>query len=429
MKAFLKRDDGAVALIFAVMAIPFIAMAGWAVDYLRLQHVKDFLQAQADSAALNAMIDAVPNDEINCLIPPNEQWKAIFNAAMAQQYNASWASDPEIDGNCLNSLDFQVTTQADVPLVFIKLLPGIGDTQRVAASATARLVEPVTKRGAPESTFLDSEAGDFNRLWMYCYWPNRPENDPQQPKRTQMVPIADNGGSTFIADFGTLGEHVVGDPPEDGMLADEYWAVKEAYEYGIDGREEGIWRIESGAGTGNRTYRYFMPTCGEGSHLSFRLENVRFARQSHQFWDSGAPVNRGGDGHTGRFNYYTDTSFTVDGVEQYEDLTHPDTGQPVNIVETVLCDTKEECTKKSEGGIVPEGRGREPERAEGRCVSTADQPKYMYYGWEDRPPGLSGANGSWQDYAWTDRDFDDITIVIQCPYFEVSGDRNSRLIG
>lgn len=418
----LRREDGVVAVIFAVMAIPFIAMAGWAVDYVRLQHVKDFLQAQVDSAALSAIVDATPVSVTGCLVV-DPDWEPHLRAEVMRQYH--WAQDPEIEGRCLSGTDYEIVASVEVPLAFIKILPNIGDTQLVTVSARSQIVRPTPVQEPPVSTFLDSQAGDFNRLWLYCYWPDRPENG-SLPKRTQMVPIADNGGSEFIADLGQEGRQAANEPPKDGQLRDEYWGVYNPV-HQLDGREKGLYRYsESG---GKRVYTYYMPQCSDGSVMSFRLENVRFARNQKQYWDQGAPKNNGGDKHSGRFDYYTDTTFTSNGVENYDGLVHPSNGQPVDIVETVLCDAIEDCTKTSKGGIVPEGTGRTPEEADGQCVSTEETPRYMYYGWEDRPPGQTGAKGGWQDFAWTDEDFDDITVVIQCPIFDVSGERNVRLIG
>lgn len=425
---FLRREDGAVALIFGLMAIPFMALVGWAVDYVRLNHVRDYLQAQVDIAAINALL---PDEqwELNAN-RPDQPWRLAIEGEIQREYQGDWARNVTVNGSWLVSgSDFRVTAVADVPLAFINLLPGIGDTQAVAVSAVSRLITPTEKRGAPESTFLDSEAGDFNRLWMYCYWPDRPEGDPDRPRRTQMVPIADNGGSVFDVDLGVEGEAVINDRPIDSDLGLEFDHVIDNYEHGLDGREEGLWRVVSGAGTNSRKYVYYMPNCTGNSRLSFRLENVRFARGLPQYWDSGTAPSPGGDGHTGRFNYYTDTTFSAEGVEEYDGLVHPYTNQPVRIVETVLCDSIEECTTVSKGGIVPEGKNRTPLQASGQCVSTADQRKYMYYGWEDRPPGQTGASGGWEDFAWTDGDYDDITVVIECPYFEVDGERLPRLIG
>jgi hypothetical protein len=52
----------------------------------------------------------------------------------------------------------------------------------------------------------------------------------------------------------------------------------------------------------------------------------------------------------------------------------------------------------------------------------------MYFGFEDRPPGQSGANGTWLDPAWTDTDYDDIRIVMKCPNSGRLGDAFVRLV-
>jgi hypothetical protein len=52
----------------------------------------------------------------------------------------------------------------------------------------------------------------------------------------------------------------------------------------------------------------------------------------------------------------------------------------------------------------------------------------MYYGWEDRPPGVAGPSGNWTHIAWTDRDFDDIRVIMECPQYDDQGERFVRLI-
>ena len=44
---------------------------------------------------------------------------------------------------------------------------------------------------------------------------------------------------------------------------------------------------------------------------------------------------------------------------------------------------------------------RTPQQADQACSPG----KYIYFGWEDRPPG----------YGWTDSDYDDIRVVVECP--------------
>ncbi|WP_127143158.1 TadE/TadG family type IV pilus assembly protein [Pelagibacterium montanilacus] len=408
MKQFAKDEGGVVAVIFALMAIPFIALGGWTVDYVRLQHVNDHLQAQADAAALNYWVEDAPAD----------QWRMLLLAELDRKYEGAWARDVAVE-NALNDSgsDVTVTVTAQVPLSFMHIIPGIPQSQTVVVSAIARVSEPTEIRKPPINTTLDPEAGDYNRIWMYCYWPSRDTPTATLPKRTRMVPIADNGGSEFVADTDV--------PPSDAGLRIIYEEILRTNHFGLDGQEEGAWRLADGAGTADRVYRYMLPDCPAGSHLSLRLENVRFARSAHRYWDEGEAPNGGGDRHTGRFDYYTDTYFSAgDPTEQYAHLMHPTTAQPVQILETVLCDTLEECRSGS-GGVVPSGTGRNPQRASGEC----EPGKYMYYGWEDRPPGQTGASGGWQDFAWTDRDYDDIRVIIECPTFVTEGERSARLVG
>lgn len=152
--------------------------------------------------------------------------------------------------------------------------------------------------------------------------------------------------------------------------------------------------IADNAGT---TYAYEMPRCDGGQAMSFRLMNVRDARTRRGQWDNPRAE---------RYDYFSDTVVAA-GVEEYD-------FQGWDIVETVLCDTRAQCRPVSQGGIIPEGRERKPQRASGAC-----QPgKFMYYGFEDRPPGRG----------WTDRDYDDIRIVISCPSVEAAGERTVKLI-
>ncbi len=150
------------------------------------------------------------------------------------------------------------------------------------------------------------------------------------------------------------------------------------------------------ADNGGTTYSFTMPRCAAGEVLSYRLENVRMARTQPHLWDD--PLRE-------RYEYFTDTVL-ADGVEQY------DLGW--EIVETVLCDNLDACRPAGEGGVIPEGKNRVPERATGACTPG----KFMYYGWEDRPPGRG----------WTDRDYDDIRVVIACPVMEFQGDKRVRLV-
>lgn len=162
---------------------------------------------------------------------------------------------------------------------------------------------------------------------------------------------------------------------------------------GSDGRSQ----MTVVADNGGTSYSFTMPRCEPGEVLSYKLENVRQARSDPDKWN---------DPNQQRYLYHSDTRI-VDGVETY-DLGGYD------ILETVLCDSLEVCTPVDQGGIIPTGKNRTPERATQSCVPG----KLMYYGWEDRPPGLG----------WTDQDYDDIRVIIECPTPETEGKKIVRLV-
>lgn len=149
---------------------------------------------------------------------------------------------------------------------------------------------------------------------------------------------------------------------------------------------------------GTNYAEFAMPQCESGENLSYRLVNVRNARLQPHLWDRQTGVER--------YEFHTDTVYDQ-GLPQY------DLGG-YQILETVLCRNLNECRPVSQGGVIPEGVNRTPQRANQPCASG----KYMYYGWEDRPPGLG----------WTDRDYDDIRVIVECPVMEQVGERSVRLI-
>ncbi|HWJ87216.1 MAG TPA: pilus assembly protein TadG-related protein [Pelagibacterium sp.] len=386
-----------VAIIFAIMAIPFIAMAGWAVDYVHLQHVKDRLQLETDAAALNALLEGAHEDDVF----------AVARGQFQAHYSGEWAGDATFDGGWLNGsdIDFEVIGEVDVPLAFIKLLPGVGETQHIRVSAVARVSNPDLHYSPPEFAALEFEAWDFNRLWLYCYWPDRPLNDPKLPRRTQMVPIADNGGSTFTPDPGDPKDE--DNPINDALLKSKYENRTRLGPEHLDTEVEGVWRPIRGGSIGQREYTYIMPQCPAGSHMSMRLENVENAledvrqrRVTADRWDSGGR----------RFNHYTDTVTERGKADSHTGLTSL---RPNKVLETIHCERREQCVSPDgkPGTLIPRRQtNRNPQEATVGCSPG----QYMYYGWEDRVNG--------------DRDFDDIRVVMACPTEVRSGERNSRLL-
>ena len=167
---------------------------------------------------------------------------------------------------------------------------------------------------------------------------------------------------------------------------------EQAGDRGTHGRTQ-MTAIADNAGT---KYRYTMPNCAVGEYLSYRLYNVRDARTTPGAWDSSESTT---------YDFYTDTVVTGDR-ETYH-LGYP-------MLETALCDTYELCTPQSQGGVIPEGVNRTPHSTDSACAPG----KFMYYGWEDRPPGAG----------WSDRDYNDIRVIIQCPTVKFVGNKSVRLV-
>ncbi len=151
--------------------------------------------------------------------------------------------------------------------------------------------------------------------------------------------------------------------------------------------------IADNAGT---KFNYTMPACSPGETVSYKLKNVRNARTSPSKWN---------DPRVENYSYFTDT--TLEGYTQKHNL------GGVEILETVLCDNLTVCKPQSQGGVLPSGKNRTPRVETRECAPG----KLMYFGWEDRPPGLG----------WTDRDYDDIRVIVECPSI-TKGQKQVRLI-
>ncbi len=160
---------------------------------------------------------------------------------------------------------------------------------------------------------------------------------------------------------------------------------------------------DNGANPSSRYGNVTMPQCKSGETLSFLLRNVRDARTDTNKWNAAVE----------NYVYATDTSAdpntriltnNVSAAKRAPNgaLTPFDvTNTPM--VETILCDTMAQCKFQSQGGILPnEHVTHNPATASAGCA----EGKFMYYGWEDRPNVPAGSS---------DRDYDDIRIVVSCP--------------
>lgn len=359
-----KDRGGNVAIIFALSLVPVMGLAGVSVDTARLVNVRTTLQAEADATALNAAVGGPDQNFAAQINAMNDRVMATFGDAGLTNLTVNGAWD---------GLDFRVSASATVSTMLVHTLPGLGNSVRVSVRSTARLHQPLLQYEPPEVSWLDPEAGDYNRIYVYCFDPDPNSGKTLAQRRTQRTPVQDNNGINYLTRWPN---------------------------------------------------QYQWPRCEEGETISFELYNLRFSRTNPQRIDQNPANDHQWCQHTAtaafpnpcRHRYFTDTAH-VNSQEVHGGLQY-------DILETVLCNSLEECRPVSQGGIIPEGRNRTPQRAAQGCSPG----RYMYYGWEDRPPGLPGGTANWTQMGWTDRDYDDIRIIMQCPQIDTSRERYVRLI-
>jgi hypothetical protein len=364
---FRSDQRGAVAVVFGVMLIPVLGIAGMALDYNRASSFRANLQAKADAAALNAAINGSGL--------PHSQIVADMRTEVEGMYGG--IANLAVGGEWITDVDFRVTATGRVDTAMIHIVPGIDRGLDVTVEAVARVAEQEVQYDPPVLSELEPDAGDYNQIYAYCFdYKNAGTNDQQAWRyRSQMTLIADNDGGS---------------------------------------------------------YNFEWPSCGEGESLSFRMRNVRHAKAYPNLWNNPTQWP-----YRAEFDYFTDT-VVVDGVEHIDIRREiewvPSQWQPhyasghvktgFEMLETIRCDSLAECSDGTPESILPSGKNRTPQTETRGC----EPGKYMYFGWEDRPPDQPGPNSTWTDPSWTDRSYDDIRIVMKCPDGGAVGDRLVRLI-
>jgi Flp pilus assembly protein TadG len=357
LRKFARHERGNVLMLFGLTLPPMLGASGMAFDYSRASNIKSYMQSEADAAALSGARAAA--QVVLKKLPTNKNTlssAAITNAqnVATARYASSGVSNLTVTGSWLNASDFEVLTSGKIKNSASRLIPGVASELEFKTRAVARvIVSQNLVAFKPAVASLDFEAGDYNRIYVYCFDKQR-KNDADKGRRAEtMTAISDNGGTNYV---------------------------------------------------------YEMPVCQSTETLSYRLYNVRNMRTSPSNWDSN---------NTERYNYYTDTELNGGGVasfdfargtrDNYGTVTDFPLDKQDGLLETVLCDTLAECKPKSQGGILPEGKEREPNKENKACAPN----KYMYYGWEDRPYYKKGAPAGVD--GWTDRDYDDIRLIVECP--------------
>lgn len=382
----LRRNRRGSAVVVVAMAMP-VLIGGMAlgIDFTMYRMVHNRMQIAVDGAALAAAA------QIDKGGPVLDTALAQVGRNLSSEFAGMTTAADVTLGSYSKERGFQPATGSDVNAVRVlaERSPARGNAVDQVLSSVLGFgplpirVRAIAARPAnvfyqpPESETLDPEAGDFNEIYVYCF--DATGTGPAESRRSQMTLISNNM------------------PPGQNIVT-------------ISGN-----RI-----TANPQKPPPWPNCNkEGQTLSIRLRNIRHVKSHPTLWNNPNATISGKQPGRPEFNYYTDTQLE-NWVERF-DL------QGFNILETVRCDSKQQCTPGASGSIIPTGKNRANTRR--RETLPCEPGKYMYFGFEDRPPNQSGAKSSWLDPAWTDTDYDDIRIVMKCPNSGRLGDPVVRLVG
>ncbi len=389
MRKFCRDRRGNVALAFGLALVPMAGAAGMVLDLQAAGNARFVLQTEADAAALEVMRAAVEvqTNPANALKTQAERSSmieqrasAILSArqAIASSRTSDRTSGVSFAGRWEDALKTEYTFTASGSLKRYFNIAGMGGTGKtvpIRISATAKMdVTTSNSTSVPTLANPGYEAGDYNRIYAYCY--DETKKDEPSKGRSKMTPVSSNG-STGSPELHT-----------------------------------------------NNVFRNVqMPVCEGNEVLSWRLYNVRGQRTNPNAWprDNWNNTTKLWE-QTDRngyeiYNHYSDTKINAStGIEEYAFRGDAfNYNRPIKMMETMVCDTMDQCTPGRPGALTPSGRNRNPQAQNAVC----EPGKFMYMGWEDRP--FLMRNTTINDYStnnsfqWTDSDYDDITLVISCP--------------
>ncbi len=375
IRSLVRDESGTIGITFGLTAMVVMMTIGCAIDFGRALSMRSAMQRAGDAAALNSVTSDATAAEAKL---------AAAKLLLPMQTAKYGGISPNLTATWLSATDYAVVATAEVPTSFLRIMPGDVKTLRAATRSVARSYRMKVVAGPPSKVDLSYEAADYNQVWVYCYaadW------------STKGTRVSDEGTK-----FQSLG----------GNLA--FTSILAANENKM-GRSDFVLIADNGGSVIPLT----MPTCKEGESISYMLYNSRNNRASPSKWKNTYATCGTALSQTGKacYMWFTDAKADANGVERHA-------GTSPYQLETILCDDAN-CTQPQTGATIPGNnqKNRIPQ------VGQACQPgKFMYFGWEDRPPQNQGGNGAGSPYAagvndpGGDRDYDDIRLIMSCPVVE-----------
>ena len=354
LRSLAASKSGNVVLIFGLSLPLLIGASGLVIDYGNAVRIRAVESSVADATAL-----LVANADT--VAAATEGLRLASAQLTSRLGSASTTNGFQVNGKWIDGSNYRVTISTTLKTSLLHLLPGMPRQITVGAATTVNRVAPVYQTTPPAVSQLSPEAADYNRIYMYCYSSDPKRQAEADKGRRGMVAVADNG--TPSTDYS----------------------------------------------------KSTMPVCGANEAPSYMLRNVRNARDNKSAWD---------DSKQEIYQYYTDTtidtglrvqSMSMKGYRVYSNGSLTSLDMNANpILETIVCDNLSQCKNKSDGGILPNSHTtHNPATATTSCSDG----KYMYYGWEDRPPN-----------AGSDKDYDDIRVIVSCPSLIKVSDKKLRIV-
>ncbi len=366
-KGFARDQRGNVALMFALTLSPMLGAAGLALDYSRSSNIQTELQAELDLASLSIARYGVEvftgaNAATQSMSTKQSLVDARASHILSQTQSiiqSKYASNASISSVAVTGAwtdgskqEYRMAATANVKNLLSRMIPGTGTNTAILSETQALMVvKKETKTNNPQMRFPGFEAGDYNRIFAYCYDKTKKTNVDKG--RTKMSLMSSNGEGCFNGYCG----------PENDKI------------------------------------NPVMPVCEGEETLSFRLYNVRGARTQPNKWpENGAAAER--------YNHYSDTDLDIDGAASFNfNGAAFGYNARIDMMESEVCDTLAQCTPGDPASIIKTGKNRPASVTKKACAPG----KFMYIGWEDRPVLPAPYT------QWTDGDYDDIRLVYECP--------------